>query len=147
MFRGTFVAKACVAALLLLLFSGGWALRAAQTAPVENNPDGWQIPPGAAQEENPVSVSDAVLASGKQVFASKCERCHGPGGTGNGPDADPEHKPDDLTDSSRASRNPDGVMFYKIWNGRRVPQMPAFRDELSKNDVWSVVHYVKTFRQ
>jgi hypothetical protein len=22
-------------------------------------------------------------------------------------------------------RNPDGVMFYKIWNGRAKPRMPA----------------------
>ena len=31
----------------------------------------------------------------------------------------------DLTVARRAARNPDGVVFYKIWNGRQKPKMPA----------------------
>jgi len=31
--------------------------------------------------------------------------------------------------------NPDGVLFYKIWNGRTQPTMPAYKDRLSKDDV------------
>ena len=55
--------------------------------------------------------------------------------------------PDDFTDPARAARNPDGVMFYKIWNGRKSPKMPAVKTEgLSKDDVWTVIHFVKTFR-
>jgi len=39
-------------------------------------------------------------------------------------------------------------MFYKIWNGRESPKMPSFRKEgLSKEDVWTVIHFVKTFRK
>ena len=111
------------------------------------NPDSWQIPPGAPDEKNPIAVSDKVIAAGKQIYGSKCQRCHGPGGLGDGPDADPDHRPDNLTDNSRAARNPDGVMFYKIWNGRKKPKMPAFNTELSKDEVWTVVHFVKTFRK
>jgi mono/diheme cytochrome c family protein len=111
------------------------------------NPDGWQIPPTAAGEKNPVALSDKTLADGKKIFASKCQRCHGPGGHGDGPDADPDHRPDDLTDGARAARNPDGVMFYKVWNGRKKPKMPAFDTELSKDEVWTVIHFVKTLRK
>lgn len=111
------------------------------------NPDSWQIPPNAAEEKNPIAPSDKILADGKKIYGSKCQRCHGPGGLGDGPDADPDHRPEDLTNSARAARNPDGVMFYKIWNGRKKPKMPAFNAELSNDEVWTVVHYVKTFRK
>jgi len=109
--------------------------------------DGWTLPQGAAAEQSPLPVSAAVIAQGKRLYQSKCQRCHGPDGAGQGPDADPSHPPADLRDASRASRNPDGVMFYKIWNGRAKPKMPAMKSELSPADVWTVVHFVKTFRR
>jgi mono/diheme cytochrome c family protein len=111
------------------------------------NKRGWTIPPGAAQEANPIAVSPAVIAKGKALYEKNCQKCHGKSGTGDGPDADPDHMPDDFTDPSRAARNPDGVMFYKIWNGRKSPKMPAVKMEgLAKEDVWTLIHFVKTFR-
>jgi hypothetical protein len=65
----------------------------------------------------------------------------------DGPDADPDDPPADLTDASRASRNPDGVMFYKIWNGRNEPKMPAFKTDISREEVWTVIQFVKTRRR
>lgn len=119
----------------------------AGTAARPANPDGWQIPPGAADEKNPVAVNDKVLAKGKALYQANCQRCHGASGKGDGPDADPEHRPDDLTDASRADRNPDGVMFHKIWNGRRKPKMPAFKADLTRDEAWTVVHFAKTLRK
>src|SRR6476646_7383045 len=69
---------------------------------------GWNIPQGGAAETNPLTVSDTVIAGGKKLFAAKCQRCHGPGGKGDGPDADPMHKDDmNLTTAARARNNPD----------------------------------------
>jgi mono/diheme cytochrome c family protein len=109
--------------------------------------DGWQIPQGAAAEANPVALDAATREKGRQIFRSKCQRCHGPGGRGDGSESDPDRPPPDLTDASRAARNPDGVMFYKVWNGRRKPKMPAFSAELSRDDTWTVVHFVKGLRK
>ena len=45
-----------------------------------------------------------------------------------------------------------GVLFYKVWNGHaiqlrvQVDDMPAFRDTLSKDEVWAVVEYLKVLR-
>jgi mono/diheme cytochrome c family protein len=52
----------------------------------------------------------------------------------------------DLTVARRAARNPDGVVFYKIWNGRTKPKMPAQKDELTKDQVWQIVSYTQTLR-
>jgi mono/diheme cytochrome c family protein len=109
--------------------------------------DGWQIPAGAAGEQSPIPPTPDVLAKGQSIFKSKCQRCHGATGVGNGPDADPDHSPGDLTDSRRASRNPDGVMFYKVWNGRTKPKMPAFKTDIPRSDAWAVVLYAKTLRR
>ena len=136
----------CASAVAFSSLSGG----AQQPPPAQQrppNPDGWQIPPGAADEANPLPADTKVLARGAETFKSKCERCHGPSGKGDGPDMDPDNPPEDLTDPARARRNPDGVMFYKVWNGRRKPKMPGFKDEITKDDAWAVVHYAKSLRR
>jgi mono/diheme cytochrome c family protein len=109
--------------------------------------EGWHIPEGAAMESNPQSPDPEVLVKGRMLYKSKCQRCHGPDGTGHGPESDPRHPAANLTDGSRASRNPDGVMFYKIWNGRAKPKMPAMSMEITRPDVWVVILYVKTLRK
>jgi mono/diheme cytochrome c family protein len=131
-----------------LVFGPTLAIEVAMGA--RQTPDGsqgWHIPESAAMERNPEPVSDAVLVRGQSLYKSKCQRCHGADGAGHGPEADPDHLPGDLTDGRRASRNPDGVMFYKIWNGREKPKMPAMKMDISRADAWAVIHYVKTLRK
>ena len=109
--------------------------------------DTWKIPPGAEQERSPLTVSPAMIAAGQKLFVSKCQRCHGKQAKGNGPDAEPEFEKDmDLTVAARADKNPDGVVFYRIWNGRTSPKMPAQSKELSKEQVWALVAYAQTLR-
>lgn len=137
----TFALRALLAPLLLVL------LATLSGSALAQGGDGWQIPQNAASEVNPIPQDDAALAKGKALYKSKCQRCHGVSGRGDGPEADPDHAPSDLTDGSRAARNPDGVLFYKMWNGRRKPKMPAFSTDLSREDVWALVHYVKALRR
>jgi mono/diheme cytochrome c family protein len=134
--------------MVIALTVSSTLLGALVAARAQDNPDeGWQIPANAAKEASPIAPDDKVLAKGRDIYKSKCQKCHGVSGKGDGPDADPKHKPGNLTDASRASRNPDGVMFYKVWNGRKAPKMPAFKTELARSDVWTVVIYAKTLRQ
>ena len=109
--------------------------------------NGWILPEDAATKTNPLTIDAKTLATGKSLYKSKCERCHGPGGLGDGPDGDPELTEMNLTQAKRADRNPDGVVFYKILNGRKKPKMPAFKDELSEEQIWAVVAHVQTLRQ
>ena len=109
--------------------------------------EGWHIPEGAATETNPEAPNPGALARGQSLYQAKCQRCHGLDGSGHGPDADPDHRPGDLSDGRRASRNPDGVMFYKMWNGRAKPRMPAMKADITRADAWKVILYVKTLRK
>jgi mono/diheme cytochrome c family protein len=118
-----------------------------QTAPPAPRPGGWTIPPEANTATNPMASNPQAPAAGKQLYEKNCQRCHGPAGRGDGPDADPDNQQDmDLTQARRGSRNPDGVVFYKVWNGRARPKMPAFKDELTQDQVWQIVTYVQTLR-
>jgi len=134
------VALTCLC--LTLTVGAAWAVTR-----LPDDTEGWQIPDGAEAERNPVVVNPAVLAKGQGLYKSKCQRCHGVNGKGDGPDVDPNHLPSDLTDARRARRNPDGVMFYKIWNGRSKPKMPAMKTDITRSEVWTVIHYVKTLRR
>lgn len=123
------------------------ATQQGQPARPAANPNGWTLPPEADQEKNPFAGDEKALAAGKELFEKNCKRCHGPGGKGDGPDADPDAMQDmDLTVARRANRNPDGIVFYKVWNGRKKPKMPAFKDELTKDQVWQIVRYAQTLR-
>jgi mono/diheme cytochrome c family protein len=109
---------------------------------------GWTLAQDAETKKNPLGADPKVLATGKAVFKEKCAKCHGPSGLGDGPDADPDHREhQDLTNPKWADRNPDGVVFYKVSNGRRRPKMPAFKEELTEQQIWSVVAYVQTLRK
>jgi mono/diheme cytochrome c family protein len=119
----------------------------AKTAAKDDNA-GWTLPADAAQKKSPLTVDAKVLAQGKTVFKSKCQKCHGANGLGDGPDADPDHQEDmDLTRSSRAAKNPEGVMFYKVTNGRKSPKMTPFKDQLSAEQIWAVVAYAQSLRK
>jgi len=139
------IARLLTGGLMLLVALAGAALLRAESQAGDS--EGWQIPAAAASEANPIPVTPAILAKGQGIYKGKCQKCHGPTGTGNGPDADPDQPPGNLTDAKRAGRNPDGVMFYKIWNGRSKPKMPAFKSEMSREEAWTVIHYVKTLRR
>ena len=135
-----------IGALAASVTASAPAQSGSQTAPANTN--GWTIPDNAAAETNPFAGNQQALAEGKQLFEKNCKRCHGASGKGDGPDGDPDHQEDmDLTQARRAARNPDGVVFYKAWNGRARPKMPAFKDSLSKDDIWKIVTYVQTLRQ
>ena len=137
MIRRVFVVLLCAAGLALVTAIG---VRAQDTG-------GWSVPATAATEKSPLTINDATIAAGKRLFNDKCARCHGLHGKGDGPDGDESRQEQmDLTAAARASRHPDGVIFYKIWNGRPSVKMPAQSKELTKDQVWSIVAYVQTLR-
>ena len=130
-----------------IVFMSGIAATAIAEKSVVQNAAGWTLPAAADDKKNPLPVDEQLLATGKAVFKDKCVRCHGPGGVGDGPDADPDAADMDLTNAKRADRNSDGVMFYKVWNGRKKPKMPAFSAEITEEQAWAVVAYAQSLRK
>ena len=140
--------------LIVMLMVGGLgsvadaqAVPAASEARAAAVKDGWTVPAAADTEGNPLAINPNLMTSAARLYASKCRRCHGLQGRGDGPDAGRDrvdHR--NLTVASRRAANPDGVVFYKIWNGRTNPKMPRFSSELSREQVWALVAYVQSLR-
>lgn len=138
--RGVLTAAAVMSVVIAAAMARG-------QEPAGDDRKGWIVPPGAAKETNPIAESPEIIQKGERIFRSKCQRCHGREGRGDGPDADPGKPAGNLTDRLRAAFNPDGVVFYKVWNGRQSPKMPAFKTDISKDEAWTVIHYMKTLRK
>ncbi len=146
--RSSVLISAGLVLLGSLAVSAGQSTGTANTSPPKPNPNGWTLPPTADEEKNPFAGDEKAVAAGKVLYEKTCKKCHGPGGKGDGPDADPDSMQDmDLTNPKRTARNPDGIVFYKIWNGRTKPKMPAQKNELTKEQVWQIVSYAQTLRQ
>jgi mono/diheme cytochrome c family protein len=109
-----------------------------------HDPQEWKIPEAARKMPNPVPRTAAAIAAGKSQFTTHCVECHGESGKGDGPDAmmyTPE--PADLTDAHMMGMMTDGELFYIISEGHKP--MPAFKDKLTEQQRWQVVHFVRTF--
>ena len=52
-------------------------------------------------------------------------------------------KPANFTDAHMMSEMSDGELFYKMTEGREP--MPSFRRQLTEEQRWQLVHYIRTF--
>lgn len=105
------------------------------------------VPRPYAAMHDPTSDTDAKLRRGRLLFDSHCTACHGWTGQGTGPEAFAQvPAPADLewlahTPKSRA----EPYMYWTVAEGGRAfeSEMPAFKDRLSRKDMWAVIAYVR----
>jgi len=81
---------------------------------------------------------------GEMQFAARCQVCHGIGGrtpTDLGRGMNPQ-----ATDlgSAEVQRYSDAEFFWIIRNGIRLSGMPGFGKMLSDEEIWPLVHYVRS---
>lgn len=101
--------------------------------------------------KSPLKESKAVLERGQQVYERKCKKCHGDKGDGKGSAADKlETKPVSFVAPGYLKGRADGQLFFITEKGSPNTDMEAFgpgsETNLSKDDMWSVVAYIrKTF--
>jgi mono/diheme cytochrome c family protein len=99
----------------------------------------------------PMPVTPELLARGRDRYAIYCAVCHGASGYGNGPIA---VRADQLVEGGKAQWVPPtsyhdderraravGHVFNTITNGIRT--MPAYADQITPEDRWAIVAYVK----
>lgn len=92
----------------------------------------------------PISQND--LDNAQNVFGSECATCHGNDGrtpTDMGRGLYPR-APD--LGSEEVQHWSDPEMFWIIRNGIRLTGMPAFGKQLTDQETWSLVHYLRTLR-
>ena len=95
-------------------------------------------PSRIAKMKNPVASSPELLKKVQAAYEKNCLRCHGAGGTGDGPAAATlPTKPRDLTDTKQMAMMTDGQVYWAITKGTQW--MPAFEKKLTEPERWSLV--------
>jgi mono/diheme cytochrome c family protein len=102
---------------------------------------------GAAEAEragleliNPVTATASTLAKGKALYQIYCLVCHGAEGKGDGPIASKIPTPPSYR-STRLLAYPPGRIFHVITKGAN--KMPAYAAQLTPDERWLVVTYVR----
>jgi mono/diheme cytochrome c family protein len=89
-----------------------------------------------AKLKNPVPMSEESIRAGRTVFEKKCISCHGNDAKGGvGPD---------LTEDQWIHGPSDGEIFYVISDGVAGTPMKGFKDELSQDERWHIVNYIRS---
>ncbi len=125
-----------IVALLVVL-----AIAVLTTINLSNN---WRATATAKRLKNPVPPTAEAIAAGKQAYGEHCRSCHGEKGDGKGEKAaELSVAPGDFTDLPAMRRRADGELFWQITRGR-LPT-PSFEDNLSDQERWQLVDYIRTF--
>ena len=118
-----------------LLLAGGLVLLGNQTEPTPT-----------ALAANPIPLTQESIAAGQDVFLENCAACHGEQGEGDGPAAaDLNPQPANLTEP-HVGVHTDGDLHWWIANGIQ-PAMPAFGDDLSEEEIWNLINYVRSLSE
>ena len=106
----------------------------------------WKVPEKYEKMKNSTEASAENLAIGKTLYTKHCKSCHGKEGYGDGPKG--EDLDGDLGDFSTEEfqAQSDGAIFYKSYIGR--DDMPNYEKKIpNENDMWYVVHYIRSLGQ
>jgi mono/diheme cytochrome c family protein len=107
----------------------------------------WGIPEPYTNLTNPLPRGSATLERGAAVYAQDCIACHGSNGVGNGEAGRRLSPPPGnlvwLSDVPEKQWDP--FMYWTIAEGGGPlgTAMPAFKDKLSKGDIWAVTAYIQ----
>jgi len=94
---------------------------------------------------NPIPATEASVAQGRQVYAPNCASCHGASGRGDGPAGVMlRPRPADFR-LHMAAGHTDAELFDWIAQGVDGTGMPAFRGNLTDEEIWNVVNYIRSF--
>jgi len=92
----------------------------------------------------PVRAESGDPANGKAVFERYCVACHGAQGKGDGPAGQMmTPRPADFT-SPKIKAKPDGELLKSIQDGRPPTPMPAFKSQLTGQQISDVLAYVRS---
>lgn len=94
---------------------------------------------------NPTPRSAAILRQGKRAFDNYCTVCHGALGNGAGSlTAAYGAKPANLVAQGMVERD-DGSIYHAIIAGKNA--MPSYAADLSDDERWATVHYVRVLQR
>lgn len=94
---------------------------------------------------NPIPATAESMARGREIYGPSCASCHGATGRGDGPAGFTlRPRPADFR-LHMAAGHTDAQLFGWIQGGVDGTGMPAFADQLTDEEIWHVVNYIRAF--
>jgi len=98
--------------------------------------------------KSPLKEKKEVIERGEKVYERKCKKCHGAKGDGKGEASDKlVIKPAAFNAPGYLKGRADGQLFFITEKGSPNTDMEAFgpgtETSLSKDDMWSVIAYIR----
>lgn len=108
-------------------------------------------PPEFLEMETPIDmddVDDAFFKRTRRVYKSKCKKCHGTEGDGQGSaSADIQIKPTPFNGPGYLESRKDGQLFWMLAKGSKGTEMNGFGPGtdagLSEEELWKLVAYLR----
>ncbi len=101
----------------------------------------WMAPKEIAEVPNPLPVKPEIISHGKDLYLQLCSYCHGENMTGLSAEEAGLTKPTPNL-KARLKTHSDGDFFWKIQQGKG--EMPSFSDELNDEEIWSILHFIRS---
>ena len=96
-----------------------------------------------ASQRNPIPPTAQSVARGQALYADNCQSCHGPQAQGDGPLAETlERPPANL--ALHVPRHADAELLAVIGNGLPASPMPGFAGQLSEEEMWHLINYLRS---
>lgn len=100
----------------------------------------WNIPKDAKDTKLPTDPTHKLVKTGKDIFNKSCISCHGTPGEGKNMTA---INATELGTADYQNTHNAGEVYYQINQGNGA--MPSFKNQLSEEDKWCVIYYIKSF--
>lgn len=92
-----------------------------------------------------VSYNAVSVTRGAVLYSQHCVSCHGPGGKGDGPQATRlPTRPANLTEPHTALHTA-GDLFWWLTHGKPRTAMPGFAQEMTEEERWDMVNFLRAF--
>ncbi|HEY5203008.1 MAG TPA: cytochrome c [Roseiarcus sp.] len=99
----------------------------------------------APKEPNPVALTDTNLIAGVELYGQHCAICHGTakGAASASPVAKGEYPQPPQLAAEGVEDDPEGFSFWKIKHGIRWTGMPAWKETLTDQQIWTLALFLK----
>ena len=98
----------------------------------------------AAELSNPLEASPEAVEHGQFIWENVCIVCHGDEGAGDGNLTRLFPAPPSLM-TQKVRDWPDGRLFHQVMRGQG--SMPSHASVVTKEDIWSVIHHVRSMQE
>lgn len=98
----------------------------------------------AGSAQNPAGNNPRAIESGRTAYTGSCAVCHGANGDGKGAFGQSIYPPATDLRADDTQGKSDAQLFWIVKNGLSFAGMPAFGDQYTDQDIWSLVSYTRS---